>query len=379
MRAEHRPRLKACVVLNSLMVGGSETQLLRMCQRMDPGEVALDVVYYGRVHVLLNEYRKTPARVTFIDKDGMGKAPFLLALAAHLRRGRYDVVHCWLGTANQYGVLAALWGGARCILTGHRSLDPPSRLRRWFDRAMAPFTAGRMVNSEAIRACHSRRTGYPHDKLVVLHNGLDPDEFADPAPREDTRSALGLREDLPLIVNVGRLDKVKGLGLFLRLAEEMTRRGRSVQFALVGDGPDRAALEREAREKGLADRVLFLGIRRDVPDILAAADLSVSTSPEEGLPNVVLEAMFTGTPVLSADNGGGPEVLENPEQVFPAGDLDALVEKVTALLDEPELGRGWARKGKERAREEFSADLAARRYTDLLRKTVQDHRRGDRS
>ena len=361
--------LRLCVVINSIDIGGAETQLLRMC-RLIATRIHVEVIYYGGTHVLLDQYRQTNARVTYFDKAALGKLRFIGRLARHVRNGRFDVVHCWLGTANVYGVLAGVLAGVGCIMTGQRSQDSPGALRTAFDRFVQPWTVGRMVNSHAIRRAYCRRTGFPERQVFVVHNGYDPSEFENQPAREVTRRRYGIPPDRPVVVTVGRLSPEKAQDTFVLAAGELARRGSNAHFAVVGDGPVRARLESAAAECGVRDRMHFLGACHDVPAILAASDASVCASPEEGLPNAVIESMLAGVPIISTDNGGGPEAIANAEQIVPAGDPVALAEKLAMVLTNPELARRWSELGRQRALREFAIEVAADRYLALLRERL---------
>ena len=362
-----RRELRVCVVLNSLTVGGAETQLLKLCKSLDHSSIEFEVLYYGRIHVLLPDFRESSAKITFLDKDGLGRWRFVWRLSQYLRERQFDVVHCWLGTANQYGVLAAMMARCRCILTGHRSLDSPGWMRAWFDRSVSRWTVGRIVNSYAIRSVHNTRTGYPRAKIIVLHNGVEIEKVGPATPGHSTRRELGIPPHIPLLVHVGRLeDRVKRQSLLVQAVDQLVRRGRDVRAVFVGDGPDRAALEQTVSEKGLDRYVKFIGIRRDMRRVFSAADIAVCTSPEEGLPNVVLEPMAAGITVLTVSNGGGPELIGNPEQVVPRDDANSLAERIELVLDTPELAKRWNKAAQERVARMFSMSKAANRYRRIL-------------
>ena len=358
--------LRLCVITNTIDLGGAETQLLRLAGALDPAEVRMTLVYYGGRGDLAPEFRQRPIELVHLDRDAIGRVRFVRDLSRFLRDESFDVVHCWRGTANHYGVVAAILARCPCILTGHRDYEVASLATRLIDRALLPFVKRRVVNSAAIREKHGRTSWLPAAHLSVLYNGLDPREFEGDESAQAIRASLGLDPEPPLLVHIGRLDEPKRQMAFLRLASTLLAEGRRVQFALVGQGPDRERLADHVRQEGLEGHVHLLGARRDVPRILSAATLNVCTSFSEGLPNVVLESMMAGTAVVTVDNGGGPELLESAEQVVPVDDPDALARVARRALDEPETRAEWERKARERARANFTLDVAARRYATLL-------------
>ena len=360
------PGISLCIITNTIDIGGAETQLLRLCTRIDPARVRITVLYYGGRGDLKQEFEATGIELIFLDRARTGRLRFVPTLTKLLRRRSFQVVHCWRGTANHYGALAAVLARCPCILTGHRDYEVYPLHTRLIDQALRPFVRRRVVNSKAIQDKHARTAWLPERHLRVLYNGLDPAEFEFTETPAEIRSSLGLDPKRPLLITIGRLDTPKRQGLFLELAQALTQRGLDLNFILVGRGPDRALLEGRVKALGLGDRVQLLGSRRDVARLLHAATLSVCTSVREGLPNVVLESMMAGTPVVTVDNGGGPELVDHSDQVVPGDDLAALIDRVASVLNDPTRLALWARRGRERALEVFTIERAAANYTDLI-------------
>ena len=361
--------LRLCVVINTLSVGGAETQLLRLCRALRGTEVEVTIVSFdshGSRCELREPFEQAVDRLIVVDRDRIGRAKFVWQLSRFFRDEQFDVVHCWHGTANQYGGLAAVLGGCRCVLTGFRNCGIDPAPVRWFDRWIGAFTVLRVANSFAIRDKHARTSDFPIDKLVVLHNGLDPAEFAQLPPRAEIRPQLGFDDNRPLLLTVGRLVPVKQMHVFVDAASRLTAAGHDLQFGIVGDGPALAALQEHVDRLRLGGRVRFLGKRHDVPAVISCATLTVCTSESEGLPNVVLESMMAGVPVITTDNGGGPELVGNPAQVVPVGDAKALADRVAACLADPAILREWAERGTRRAHDEFSVAASARNYVRIL-------------
>jgi len=173
--------------------------------------------------------------------------------------------------------------------------------------------------------------GLPEAKIHVLHTGIDLDLFR-PADRAAAKAALGV--DGPLLVSVGHLNGRKGQEIALAALAQIP----GATLILVGEGPERGALEREARAKGLAARVRLLGVQPHaaLPGLLAAADVMVLPTVSEGLANVWVEALACGTPVVTSDVGGAREVIDRPEagRLVPR-DSGAVAEAVEALLADP--------------------------------------------
>jgi glycosyltransferase involved in cell wall biosynthesis len=162
-------------------------------------------------------------------------------------------------------------------------------------------------------------------------------------------------------------DRVKNHALFLRAAAGLARKFPSVESVLVGDGPLRPGLERMAAQLGLGQRAIFLGERHDIPQVLAAMDISVVASLSESLSNVILESMAAGVPVVATHVGGNPELVHDGDTglLVSPGHEGELVVALERLLEQPSLRVELGTRGREFARANFSLDQMRERYEQL--------------
>jgi glycosyltransferase involved in cell wall biosynthesis len=203
----------------------------------------------------------------------------------------------------------------------------------------------------AVSAAAAERLG--RIPSLVVRNGIEPPSPpAGPCDRDWLRREMGLeaRAAGPVAVAIGRLAPVKGFDVLLR-----AWRSVEADLALVGDGPERGSLEALAASLGLTPRVRFLGLRRDVPRVLCAADLMVISSRREGLPYVLLEALHLARPVVATRTPGVAELLP-VEALCPPDDPAALAQAIRqALADLPaarrRLAPAWALARRELTRE----------------------------
>jgi glycosyltransferase involved in cell wall biosynthesis len=187
--------------------------------------------------------------------------------------------------------------------------------KRLLERCVLSRWAARIVVvSEGAGLTTARRFGVPIDRTVVLPNAVDRACVALPRDynRGRKRRELGVSGDERLLCTVGRLERSKGHRYLLQaLAELRSREGeRAVRLVLIGAGPEERALRRLAESLNLADCVALLGARDDVAEIVAASDLFVLPSLNEGLSQALLEAATLGTPIVATDVGGTSDVVE---------------------------------------------------------------------
>jgi len=197
----------------------------------------------------------------------------------------------------------------------------------------------------------------PNDKLVVIHNGMDPKPFLG-ADGSQVRQKLRL-DDTLLLTMVGRLVHQKDPFTLFEACRIL--RGQ-FKVLLVGGGDLRTKVERFIHKSGLKHTVILAGERSDVPEILAASDIFVLSTNWEGLPRSIIEAMMAGLPVVATRVGGVPELVEDGVTglLVPPKDPDALAEALQKLIADPELRRRMGEAGREKALKEFTLDRMLR-------------------
>jgi glycosyltransferase involved in cell wall biosynthesis len=310
------------MVIGQLSTGGAEGQLRSLCEGLDPA-VALPVVYclsadtepYGPL------LERAGVSVRVLAGGRLGR---VAALRRALIADGIDVVHAWLFIANAFA-WAATRGGPP-LVTSARNCKRSGRLLDLLNRRAFAASSTIVVNSAQVRDYIATVYRAPRHQISVVYNAIDLERFQ-PRPPEPPRAT-------PLVVMVGRLVAQKNPRLFVAAAAALRQRLPGVRFQLVGNGPLRGAVEKAVRASGMAEHIELAGERRDVPELLRAADLFWLTSDWEGLPNAVLEAMASGLPVVATDVGGTAELLDAGVEgyVVAAGDCDALVERSVWIL-----------------------------------------------
>ncbi len=312
-------------------------------------------------------------RYPLIPKIGMTTAPFLMyaairSVATELIRSGYDFD---LIDAHYFfpdGVAAAMLGkrlGRPVIITARGTdinLIPRYRVPRCLIRWAADNAAGVVAVCEALRD-EFTRIGVDSSRVRVLRNGVDLDIFK-PIDRSIARRKLGLRE--PVLLSVGHLIPRKGHDLVIQALLEIPK----ASLLIVGEGPIEASLKRLTDSLGLAQRVRFLGpvAHERMHEVYSAADVLVLASDREGWPNVLLEAMASGTPVAATNVWGAPEVVASRAAGVLISDRNpgAIARAVQNLLATPP-DRTETRAYAER----FSWDETTRGQLELFRSIVE--------
>ena len=196
-------------------------------------------------------------------------------------------------------------------------------------------------------------------KLHIVHCGVDPSRYAPKPVQTDLRALF-----------VGRLAGVKGVPILIDAVSRLVKAYPDFTLRLVGDGPDRNALEAEVAKRGLQDRIVFLGYKSqaEVAEELAQKDVFVLPSFAEGVPVVLMEAMASQVPVLTTRIAGVPELVEDGVngRLVPPGDVDAFTEALSKLLSDSDLRQTYGAAGRAKVVADYDAAQEARWLSELI-------------
>ena len=353
--------------------GGTERALLQVLAGLDRSRWRPVLLHRPESGLapLLQEARHLGVELRTVPQlrgaQGWARLP---ALVQQIRRERAEVFHAHLTwpLACRMGLLgAALARVPAVVATAQLFVDlPPSGWTTMQHRVVSACVDRYLAVSRQVAAQLRERFGVRADKITQVPNAVALDRFpraVSPAPARPTDPAVP-----HTVLTVARLDPQKGLHDLVAAAALVPE----ARVMVVGEGPERPALETEIARLGLGDRVHLLGFRSDVPDLLAASDLFVLPSLFEGLPLSILEAMAAGKPVVATAIGGNDEAVVDGATglLVPPGDPQALADAIRALLRDPERRRRLGEAGRRRAEAEFSATAMVRRvaavYDELL-------------
>jgi len=358
-------------------VGGTKRHVLGLARGLDRERFAQTLVIgTGRTGGLGPEWAATGLPVV---PFGVGRAISLprdwrayRQLRRVLAEGAFDIVHCHSAKAGFLGRMAARdLPGTRRIYTPHcfpfamrgaRGLGLYLALERWAGRHTDLLIA--VSRSEADEAL--RYGIVPPDRLVTVPNGVRLADFQDGEARQTKRAELGVASDEVLLLSVGFLSLQKGHVYLIKAAGLLRSAFPKVRVAIAGDGALGRVYRLAADKWGLGDRLMLLGHRDDVPQLLKAADLFVLPSLWEGLPYALLEAAAAGLPIVASRVGGITDVIADGKTGLLAepGDAASLSAKLREALSHSErmarlAGAAWALVAAKYTEERWLSEMAA--------------------
>ncbi len=365
------PPISLFLMVNTFETGGSERQFTLLAQNIGAPAFQLHLGCVSHRGPLAAHFGDVPQFPLGGSLFGWKSLRTRLNLSRHLRHHRVQVAHAFDFYANLTLIPAARFARVPVVIGSHRQIGDlmtPAQFRaqatafRWCDAVVC--------NSQAA-AARLIATGLAPDKIAVIGNALPAEAFT-AAPAVLPKRPGALRVGMVARMN----HRYKNHSGFLRIAAQVHRRMPDAEFVLVGDGPLRPELEKEASSLGLGASAIFLGDRQDMPAVLASLDVAVLTSDSESLSNVILEAMAAGLPVVAYSVGGNSELLSHQRgALIPAGNETSFAEAVEKLLADSALREQLGRNALQFAKENFSLDEVRQRYEELYITLLQKKRR----
>ena len=386
----------------------SRTKILRVIARLNMGGPALHVAYltaglrergYDTTLVAGSLARGEDSMAFVADELGVGVVRIdelgreisplrdviaTLRLARLIRRERPDILHTHTAKAGTVGRVAALLAGRKgppiVVHTFHghvlRGYFGPMRslVFRLLERWLAGRTTALIAVSPQVRDDLVALHVAPPERFVVIRLGIELDERVAGAKdgRLESRRYLGIPTDRFAVGWIGRMTGVKRTDDVLVAFKRLREGGVDACLCMVGDGPDRAQLERRAHELGIVKDTLFLGYQEDVAPFYAAFDALVLPSSNEGTPVSAIEALAAGRPVVATRVGGVPDVVEEGEDGFlvELGATDELADRLAQLARDPALRERMGAAGRQRVLPRYAVerlvDDVDRLYRSLL-------------
>jgi glycosyltransferase involved in cell wall biosynthesis len=359
-------------VIRDLDHGGAQRQLITLVKGLDKNRFAVSVVTFYDGGALRPEIEAIEC-VQVLSLQKRGRWDWLRCVCNFdraVRKLKPELVHGYMGSANEMGLLARFRTGVRVvwgIRGSHTDFSRYDWAWRWGYRVgawLSMFADLIIVNSYAGRA-DSIAEGYAGGRMLVIHNGIDTQRFRpDAASRYRTRREWGIADHEMLIGLVARLDPMKDHRNFFRAADLLRKVRNHVQFVCIGTGPTayQRQLQLFAGALEMADRLRWIQAYDDMAAAYNAMDLAVSASDcGEGFSNAIGEAMACGTPCVVTDVGDSARIVGNPEQVVPPQDPQAFAAACQRILALDAVQRA---KLSHASRERIQRDFSLQRLVD---------------
>jgi glycosyltransferase involved in cell wall biosynthesis len=327
-------------LITDLNYGGTEKVLSQIINGLDKTRYAARVCSLKSDGYYARKIARDGVPVRTFDVYRYGKLGAVIRmvhvvsrLAVFVKGNKIDVIHSFLFQANMVAKIVGLVTGCR-VITSVRVMEQQKKWQLTVEKLTKSLSERILVNSVALKSFVLYNMKVPDSKVKVVYNGVDTGRTPDPAGRKSKRAEFGLAEQDVLVGTVGRLHKQKGVEFFISAAKDVLSVNPKIKFMVVGDGPEKVFLADKSRQLGIEKNVIFTGQRDDAAELISVMDIFVLASLWEGTPNVILESMGYGIPVISTNVGGVAELIQDNVTglLVEPGNAKALAVKIMLLL-----------------------------------------------
>ncbi len=379
-------RTRVVMLIDALGLGGAERLLAIYLQHFDTTRFDLRVcaMQIREGNPIAANIRQLGIPVDLVPLPRLTDPRGLPRLLRYLRRQQTELLHTQLEFADTVGSIAARMLKIPTVTTLH-TFDAPSKGSRAYWRlqlrwwVLQHFCNRIIAVSEGTRQHHIQMGNLAPNRVITLYNGIDLSNFArcDETERRAKRKILGIPPNARVLITVAVLRKPKGLQYLIKALPTILEAVPDAYYLIVGDGEHKDTLKTLAQTYGVTERVIFTGVRNDIPDLLAISDLFVLPTLGEALPTVLAEAMAAQKPIVVSNVGGVPEMVEHGLNglLVPPAEPASLAEACIQLLQDPDQAQALARAGRKIVEERFNiqkqVQLLGNLYQEILTESGQ--------
>ncbi|WP_339732153.1 glycosyltransferase [uncultured Gimesia sp.] len=359
--------------ITGLQPGGAERALVQIVTRLNQEKWAPVVYSLTGTGPLVADLQAAGIPTEILHTHSTWDVGIIRKLARKFKEQKPVLLQTFLFHANLAGRIAARLAGVPHVVSGIRVSEKRKNGHLLLDRLTNRLVDLNICVSESVAKFSVRQGKLAESKVTVIPNGVDFELFS-------TAEALDLSpwdipSDAKVVLFVGRLDPQKAPGDLLTAFGRFAEQASDFHLLFVGEGPLKAELRESARQLPCADRVHFAGWQSEVPQLMRAATCLVLPSLWEGMPNVVLEAMASGLPVISTDVDGVSELIQPGEQgtLVAQGSPAEIQQALQSLATQPTLSSRMAGSAQSIVKKEFTWDSIAHKYERVYEKILSAH------
>ncbi len=359
-------------VYQNSKVGGIQQQILNLMRSYDTNTFRPAFCCLGPKKEIGEEIERLGFKSIALNRARYHKfSPGIITdLYRIIKEEKIHILRTHKYRANLYGRIAGWFANTPVIIAslhidyGDKDVNAGRKIA---NRMLAGVTDIVVAVSDSVKRDSVRYDRLDPSRITVIHNGVDTYTFNPERAFQCPGKDLSIEKKDVVIGCIGRIVHSKGLSYLLEALPYIRQRCRSVKLLIVGDGSLKDDLREQAGRLRIADRVIFAGRRRDIPDLLSRIDVFVLPSVKEGLPNAILEAMAMGKPIVATNVGGIPEVLKHGVSGFivPPRDIESLSRAVVSLLDDRNLAKRLGHESRKCILEHYSIHSTVLKWQTL--------------
>ena len=364
-------------------IGGAQEHTRILCAGLDKNKYRVIIV--TRPGSIVSYYKGQGFEV--IPVELRHKPGSILKLLGIIKKYKIHIIHTHNMLADRRGCVAGWLGRVPIVVTTIHTLMNTDRFGEqkrgtsiWQYNFLLKHVPKKIIAlSEEVKRHTRKELNLEDNRISLIHNASDLSRLNKSVNKQEKKREFGIDEDCCVVGTVGRLVELKGYPYFIKAASLILQKfPEKLKFLIVGDGYMSDELRNLAKGLGIADKIIFAGQRRDVPEILHIFDVFVLPSYYEGLPRSIIEAQACGVAVVATNVGGTPEVVINDKTAIlvPSKDEKAIAKAVIDLLTNKDKARRMGNAGREWVQKQFDAPVFIKRtealFEDLIRKYISD-------
>jgi sugar transferase (PEP-CTERM/EpsH1 system associated) len=354
-------------LIQGLEFGGLEKVTLSLIDGLDKNRYSGSICCFDSLGNLVNRVNGN-TKVHFLGRKQGIDYLYPFKLARLLKEHQIQVLHLHNSTAFFYGVIAGKIARVPVIVYTEHARDVFPNLKvRIADKLLSFFTNRIVVVAGYLKNNLIKYEKFKEKKISVIHNGIDADCYNVKTDCREIRTKLGIDETTNVVGIVARLDPIKNHKCLIKAMKQVISEKPKTVLLIIGDGPIRSGLEMLVSDLMLGRNIKFLGMRADIPELMAAMDVFVLCSRSEGLSITLLEAMAAGKPVVATNVGGNPELIEHGVNglLVQPDDRDGLSKAIIACLNDKSKAETMGRAAQKKVSERFTADNMIKKYEEI--------------
>lgn len=349
-------KIKILIFMSTAALGGFEKMVYHLVKNINKSRFDVNIcVLYGE-GVIGERLAKDNYNIIFFKHENNSLTSIVTKFYRLVSKNRYDILYLAGYKVNIMGRIIGKILGCKVITAQRSTDDHRSKLHDFIDSFTTSMVDMYITNTNAAKDMLVRKKHINAERITVIYNGIDIDNYT--SIKEYKKELLGIRNETKVIGVVANLIPYKGHEYFLKALRELSSKIDDICAILIGDGENRSYLEDLVERLKIKDKILFLGVRSDVPSLLSLIDVFVLPSLFEGMPNAIMEAMASRKPVVATQVGGVPELVIDGETgyLIPPKEPEIMAKKIFELLSDIEKSNYMGQKAFERINSYFTME-----------------------
>lgn len=367
--------MRLAIIIDTLLVGGAQKLVVSFIEAQATQEIETTVISLSTASspIIVEVLRATGVRVITYPSRSLFDLSRLINLIRFFKNEKFDLIHTHLTYSNILGCLSGYFSKTPVIVSLHSVASDKRRFSSQLSRIEELFVrniALRIVAvGYAVAAANKKR--FTGRRIEIIPNGTPTFNLVSSEFRQEIRNEFSMHGSTIILISVGRFAVPKGYDDMVDAFRILHERNPHTMLILVGKGSLIDHINNKISDLHLDDSVICLGERSDVPNLLVASDIYVSSSHREGLPVAILEAMMAGLPIISTAVGDIPHIVtEDVGFLVPPHNPERLADTIFELINSPDKIRAMGKAARARAIKEYSIDVWVTRMISLYKTTI---------